>query len=136
MKIPETREEWLEVKAMFIKRYEVEDEPPSWLFILSQIQGTKMPDLAFEPNNVFKHYKRWKIGKMLHDERAVYMAELETKLEEKIAEVQKEIEREGAASPQGSAGDVSIGTPPSEAELPRLPENETGVVQTPSVPGV
>ncbi len=130
MKLPETKKEWETIKKMFLKKFRVEDSPETWTFILSQLQNTKMPELEFKPEFVFAHYKRWKLTKILQDEKTVYIQALQTKLEEKIkAFNDKEAENERTSQSEHTEHLLN-GAFHSEGDVPPLPANEEALVQS------
>lgn len=128
-KLPETPEQWEKIKKEFIKKFRVEDTPETWTFLLSQLQNTKMPELEFDYTIVHNHYKRYKIAKLLQDEKQVYLKALQDKLEQKVKAFneQQGLVNEGT-SPQ-SGNDVSIGSHDIERVMSGLPETEAGLVQ-------
>lgn len=126
-KLPENKQEWEIFKAEFIEMG-LEDAPETWTFVLSQLQNTKMPELQFDPKNVLAHYKRWKIAKVLQDEKAVYIAQLQDKLKAKLESLEKEMSNEGASSQQAGAGPLREGAPDIQGDVPGLPEPSEAVV--------
>lgn len=119
--LPETKEQWELIKEQFLTMKDIEDTPETWTFILSQLQGTKMPELMFDTDLVWHHYKRWKIATVLQNEKQVYIEQLKAKL---IEGVQRALGKEhGESSP-----DVPEGSFHSEGDVPALPILETGMV--------
>jgi hypothetical protein len=124
--IPSTKEEWNLLKETLIL-CKVEDSPETWTFILSQLQGIKMPDLDYDIETLIAYYKRWKIAKVLQDEKAVYIEELQVKLKEKMesfALANPGVADEGT-SPSTGSDILPIGTQHPEGELPGVPETQT-----------
>lgn len=117
-KLPETKQEWEKIKASFLKMKDVEDIPETWTFILSQLQGVKMPELEFDPKIIWAHYKRWKIAKVLQDEKTVYIAELQAKLKKLMEE-------------QGDGTSVHAGASDLKGELPGLSSPEERMEPSP-----
>lgn len=129
--LPENKEQWEAVKKRFMDTG-IEDTPESWTFILSQLQNTKMPELVTSFNFIINHYRRWKIAKVLQDEKTVYIAALQDKLKEKIEAMTKEMAGAEPTSEPDHVNDLPIGPLNSEGPVPRLPEAEERVVQSPS----
>lgn len=128
-KIPETKEEWEEIKAEFILSCpDIEDSPETWTFILSQLQGVKMPELFFDYNVIYAYYKRWKIAKLLQDEKAVYIQELEVKLKDKFEALAKLQAEEQALNGNGSSPELPSGTQDIRSSLQGVSEDEAGMV--------
>lgn len=127
--LPETKEEWEEVKRAFKEQYRVEDTPETWTFIISQLQNTKMPELEFSMDEVFKHYMRWKIAKVLQDEKTVYIKQLEDKLREHLKAT--EAQNEGTSLPADSSEPMQCGSFCAQGDVPPLPTDQEGLVQPP-----
>jgi hypothetical protein len=104
-KLPESKEEWAELKLYLSK--DIKDTPEDWLFILNQLQNTKMPEIQVNIEHLINSYRRWKIAAVLQDEKLVYMKEIQAKLEQKAQEMAKE----------DGATDVPEGTFDLEREL-------------------
>lgn len=121
MKLPETTKEWESIKKLFLKKKGIEDTPETWTFVISQLQGTKMPELEFDLEDIWKHYKRWKIAKVLQDEKMVYIAQLEAKLKSQI-----EAMNEGISS----HADMREGSLDPERELSTMSATQEGMVQS------
>lgn len=130
-KLPETKQEWEKIKKYFLSKHKIEDSPETWTFILSQLQNTKMPDLDFKYEVVFAHYKRWKIAKVLQDEKTVYIQELEAKLKAQMELMAQQGEGHEGASPSEHTEHMPDGSHHFEGELPPLPDLEEGVVSNP-----
>jgi len=126
--LPESKKEWEKIKTTF-KKKGIEDTPEAWTFVLSQLQNTKMPELKFSYENVIAHFKRFKIAKVLQDEKTVYLMELQRKAEEKIKALTEEMGKDEGISPSEHTEHMQDGTHHSEGELPPLPDSEEGVVQ-------
>lgn len=131
--LPENKQEWESLKKYLLHEYkDMEDSPETWTFILSQIQGVKMPNLTMQTQVLYAYYKRWKIAKVLQDEKTVYIKQLEDKLREKIEALQSEAKNEGnASSNEADSGDVQCGPSHSEGELPTLSGPEENMVSAP-----
>ena len=125
--IPETKEEWEALKALLIEKG-LEDSPETWTFILSQLQGVKMPELSTTMSELTAHYKRWKIAKLLQDEKAVYLSQLQDKLKQKMEELIKlEKENEGA-SPSDISSELPVGAQHIPGDMQELSEAKEGMV--------
>ena len=122
-KIPESKEEWEDVKTRFLNTFKLKDDPSTWTFILSQLQNVKMPELSFSPNSVFDHYKRFLIAKVLQDEKTVYIEELKRKLESAFNELK---EANGTSSPDTDS--VPERSFHSEGDVPSLPHDPKDLV--------
>lgn len=131
--LPETKEEWEKLKHRFLSLPDVDDTPETWTFVLSHLQGIKMPAVYFDMQDVWLHYKRWKISKVLQDEKVVYIQMLQDKLNEKMKEMAKELGNEGIPS---SGEQMPSGSPDSEGIVPLLPIAEENLVQAANEPGV
>jgi hypothetical protein len=99
--LPETKEQWLELKAILINTYGLIDEPQTWTLVLSKIQGVPMPELTMSFLTLVGHYKRWKIAGVLQAEKLVYIKQLEDRLTELEAENAKSQEQN-----EGHPGDM------------------------------
>lgn len=129
MEIPDTLEKWEAIKKQFLEIYKVEDAPETWTFVLSQLQNVKMPELEFSAYDIWAHYKRWKIAKVLQDAKTVYIGELEAKLKEKLEALAKqEAETNGSPSPAEHPEHMSSGAFYSEGDVPALPTVKEGMV--------
>lgn len=93
--LPNSKEEWEVIKSIFLRDYGIIDEPQSWLFILSQIQNVKMPELSTSYQTITAYYKRWKIGAILQDQKTIELEKLNAILEEKVKALAKEEELNG-----------------------------------------
>lgn len=131
--LPETKEQWEKLKHKFLSLPDVEDSPETWTFVLSHLQGIKMPLIYFDMQDVWLHYKRWKIAKVLQDEKVVYIQALQAKLDEKMKEMIKELGSEGTPS---SGEQVSSGSSNSEGVVPTLPVSQENLVQPTSEPRI
>lgn len=126
--LPENKESWERIKRLFLT-LGVEDVPESWTFILSQLQNTKMPELMFNYINVFSYYKRWKIAKVIQDEKAVYIQLLEDKLKAHMDAIKSQGDGENGAS---DIELLPIGAPDHQSELqPLQTDSETLVPISP-----
>lgn len=106
--MPESKTEWEWLKDLFLNKFGVEDTPETWTFIISQIQNVKMPELTFMPETIHAHYKRWKIAKVLQDEKTVYITQLQDKLNALLAKGDE------------VNGSLPDGTPEPQSEVPPL----------------
>lgn len=131
--LPQTKAEWEKFKEYFLDAYQdVDDMPETWTFILSQLQGVKMPELDFDPYEIYRHFKRWKIAKVLQDEKIVYLAQLQDKLKEKIEALQKaEAEKNGEPSLSEHSEHVSSESPDIQGDVPPLSGVEEALVPSP-----
>lgn len=127
--LPTTKEGWESVKRDFLKNFAVEDTPETWTFILSQLQNTKMPELEFDPALIWQHYMRWKIAKVLQDEKTVYIKQLEDKLREHLTAT--EAQDEGTSLPADSSEPMQCGSFCAQGDVPPLSTDQEGLVQPP-----
>jgi len=124
--IPDTKEGWESLKAHLMQEHGLEDSPETWTFVLSQLQGVKMPQLIVNIIDIVNFYKRWKISEVLQKEKTIYIEALQSKLEKAIKEAQ-EVAGEGATP----SSDVPSGSQQPEGIVQTLPDAKEVVVHTP-----
>lgn len=90
LKLPVSKQEWLEIKDILMRDHGLEDDPKTWIFVLSQIQNTKMPDLETDYETVVNHYHRWKIASVLQDQKLIEIEKLQSKLKEEAEKMAKD----------------------------------------------
>lgn len=123
--IPETKEEWEALKDLLIFDYGLEDKPETWTFVLSHLQGVKMPVLTILVRDIVDHYKRWKIAAVLQTEKMVYIEQLKDKLNKCMEAVAS-----NGSTPSGEQ--VQSGASDSEGIVPILPTPQENLVSEPS----
>lgn len=106
--LPHTKEEYEIIKRTLIDKYGLIDEPQTWVFVISQIQNVKMPDLCGSYDSIVSHYKRWKIGAVLQDQKNIAIQAFEAILKEKTEQAIKELSEKEAHSVGGKEDDLPI----------------------------
>lgn len=79
--LPQSGQEWQQIKEVLLMKYNLEDNPKTWLFVISQIMNTPMPELKTSYERIHAFYQRWKIAEVMHAQKEVEIEKLKVMLE-------------------------------------------------------